>query len=252
MPNETKAQTLERALRAHAIAEDELFRRHRPLLRLVQRVLGVVPHAARYLEIWPPAFETYNLMVPAFLDIPRCDLGLGISPDLRSLAAYVSSRSFGCAYCSAHTAVMGTVFRGPGGSLDRNKEALEAETCPVFTGKDRAVARYAAAVGALPSQVSAEHRAGLASHLKPVDEEAVVLATTTMGFLNRFMDALGTVLEWEILKAGEAHLSASGWAPGAHDPRLDGEHEPANRLQAPSRFPSRGSWPARSPSRRPR
>ncbi|CAN0445827.1 unnamed protein product, partial [Ectocarpus sp. 12 AP-2014] len=54
---------------------------------------GVTPRCDQYLELWPPGFETYNVMVPNLFDIPFCDFGVGtLTPDLRSIPAYVSSR----------------------------------------------------------------------------------------------------------------------------------------------------------------
>lgn len=74
------------------------------LLRLVDTLIGVVPNCDRYLEIWPPAFRTYNIMVPNLLNLPVPVFGVGGPPaGVVGLAMYVSSRTAGCAYCSAHT-----------------------------------------------------------------------------------------------------------------------------------------------------
>lgn len=60
-----------------------------PLLDLT----GVTPRCDQYLELWPEGFETYNVMVPNLFDIPYCDFGMGtLTPDMRSIAAYVTSR----------------------------------------------------------------------------------------------------------------------------------------------------------------
>jgi hypothetical protein len=44
--------------------------RYGAILRLVDTVLGVVPNCDPYLEIWPPAFRTYSIMVPNLLNLP--------------------------------------------------------------------------------------------------------------------------------------------------------------------------------------
>jgi len=41
---------------------------------------GMVPNCDPYLEIWPPAFRTYNLMVPNLLNLPAPVLGVGGPP----------------------------------------------------------------------------------------------------------------------------------------------------------------------------
>lgn len=211
--NQLAKPTLEFALRPHAVPRDVLVERYRPVMMMVRQILGVVPHAMSYFEIWPPAFTTYSVLVPSFLDIPRCDLGRGISPNLRSLVLYVASRAYGCSYCSAHAAGVGTVFRGPGGSLERNKEALNADACAMFTPADLAAIDYATAVAKIPAEVTLEHRLALASHYTEDHEEAVVLCATLMGFLNCAMDSLGMVLEWGVLQNANKYLVDSGWIP---------------------------------------
>lgn len=75
--------------------------KHQPPSRLLllltctlQTILsGVTPRCDQYLELWPDGFETYNVMVPNLFDIPFCDFGVGtLNPDIRSIAAYVTSR----------------------------------------------------------------------------------------------------------------------------------------------------------------
>ncbi len=67
-------------------------------------LIGVVPNCGTYLEIWPPAFHTYNILVPNFLNLPFSVFGFGGAPkDSVGLGMYVSSRAAECPYCSAHT-----------------------------------------------------------------------------------------------------------------------------------------------------
>jgi alkylhydroperoxidase family enzyme len=231
MTRELAKPTLEYALRPHAVPRAEMVRRYRPVMMMVRQILGVVPHAMGYFEIWPPAFTTYSVLVPSFLDIPRCDLGRGIKPDLRSLVLYVASRSYGCSYCAAHSAGVGTVFRGPGGSLARNKEAMNAAACGLFGPADIAAIDYATAVAKIPHEVTLEHRLALARHHSEDHEEAIVLAATLMGFLNTAMDTLGMVLEWKVLENAEKYLTPSAWTPAKnYQPEHDREIIEADKL----------------------
>src|SRR4029078_11201251 len=59
---------------------DVLDERYHALLQLVDTLLGVVPNCDRYLEIWPPAFRAYNVMVPNLLNLPVPVFGLGGPP----------------------------------------------------------------------------------------------------------------------------------------------------------------------------
>ncbi|MCB0219173.1 MAG: carboxymuconolactone decarboxylase family protein, partial [Chrysiogenetes bacterium] len=201
------------------------------VMMMVRQILGVVPHAMGYFEIWPEAFTTYSVLVPSFLDIPRCDLGRGIPPDLRSLVLYVASRSYGCSYCSAHAAGVGTVFRGPGLSLARNREALNAEACGLFSPADIAAINYATAIAKIPGEVTLDLRLELARHHSEEHEEAIVLAATLMGFLNTAMDSLGMVLEWKVLEQAEKFLTPSSWtAAKNYEPEHDRDIIEADKL----------------------
>ena len=69
--------TLVPLLREEMVAWETLEERYGALLKLVEVLLGVVPNCDRYLEIWPPAFRTYNVMVPNFLNLPAPIFGRG-------------------------------------------------------------------------------------------------------------------------------------------------------------------------------
>ena len=81
----------------------DLHDRYDALLKLVRVLIGVIPNCDQYLEIWPPAFRTYNIIVPNFMNLPSGILGIGGAPkDIVGLGMYVASRSAECSYCSAH------------------------------------------------------------------------------------------------------------------------------------------------------
>jgi hypothetical protein len=95
--------TLANALEPHAVSLDLLRQRHGVLLAVADKMLGVVPNAGRYLEIWPVGFRTYNLLAPTFLNMPALMLSGGKQKKLVGLVMYATSRAAQCAYCSAHS-----------------------------------------------------------------------------------------------------------------------------------------------------
>lgn len=209
-------KTLELALRPHAVDREEVVRRYPGPAGLVRRILGVVPHAYSYFEIWPPALVTYNLTVPALLDVPKCDMGLGISPDLRALVAHAASRGFGCQYCTAHTAVMGTVIRGPLTAPQISSRVFGVRDLDSLGTSARTAVEYASAIAAVPTKLTAKQRDAFEGAFRADHAEAIVLVAAAMGYLNRFMDSLGTVLETAILTAVDEPLGNAGWDPGKH------------------------------------
>src|SRR5215204_2045980 len=90
-------------LERDAVPFTELRSRYGSLLELVRKLIGVVPNCDPYLEIWPTAFRTYNVMVPNLLNLPLLVWGFGAPVTIVGLVMYVSSRTAGCPYCSAHS-----------------------------------------------------------------------------------------------------------------------------------------------------
>ena len=60
MERDGRDATLVPLLREEMVAWETLEERYGGLLELVEVLLGVVPNCDRYLEIWPPAFRSYD------------------------------------------------------------------------------------------------------------------------------------------------------------------------------------------------
>lgn len=215
LPNEPAS--LARALDPHAVPCEEVARRYPGPSGLVRRILGVLPHAVGYFEIWPPALTTYNLAVPALLDVPKCDMGMGIGPELRAMVAHAASRGFGCRYCTAHTAIMGTLVRGPVDGLQLSGRIAAVREPGELRAAERAAVRYAEAVARVPCRLDPDLMAQLRRHHRPDRLEGIVLVAACMGYLNRCMDALGTPLETAVHEAVRDPLGEQGWEAGKHD-----------------------------------
>lgn len=198
-------------LEKDAVPFETLHSRYGALLELVRKLIGVVPNCDRYLEIWPAAFRTYNVMVPNFLNLPFLVWGLGAPRPAVGLATYVSSRAAGCPYCSAHTCSFalrrGTTVEEVASALDRD---------PALSPANRAVVRVARALAVVPATLDDEARADLRRHFSEADAEWVVLAVAMTGWLNKMMDALGVPLEEPTVAEVNGVIASSGWTPGQH------------------------------------
>ena len=198
-------------LERQAVPFKALHARYGSLLELVRKMLGVVPNCDPYLEIWPPAFRTYNVMVPNLLNLPLMALGFGAPRSTVGLSMYVSSRAAGCMYCSAHSC---TFALRRGATVDEVASALDAE--PSLTEADRAAVRVARALAVVPAAIGEEERAELRRHFSETDAEWIVLSIAMMGFLNKAMDALGIPLEEDTASEVKGVIEPSGWVPGQH------------------------------------
>jgi alkylhydroperoxidase family enzyme len=201
------ASTLAATLADHRVPWTELHRRYEPVLAMVRTLIGVVPNCDRYLEIWEPGFRTYNLTVPNFLNLPVSLTGVGVPKDLVGLAMYESSRAAGCAYCSAHTCSF---------ALRRGSSA-DAVTGEARTPVETAVVDLAHALSTVPHHYDPSLDEALAEHLPPDQLEWVVMGVAMMGFLNKFMDALGVELEQEAIDDVADLIEPTGWSVGQHE-----------------------------------
>ncbi len=203
---------LVRLLKSEAVPFETLHARYGGLLELVRTLIGVVPNCDPYLEMWPPAFRTYNVMVPNFLNLPLLIWGLGAPKDVVGLTLYTSSRTAGCAYCSAHTC---SFALRRGATAEKVASALDDDPSN-HTPAERAAIAVARAMSRVPAALTGAHRDALATHFTEGDAEWLVLAASMMGFLNKFMDALGVELEPTTASEVSRVLSPTGWTPGQH------------------------------------
>ena len=199
------ATTLAQMVEPASVSFDELEKDYRPLLKLVEQLIGVVPNCDPVLEIWPTGFRSYNLLVPNLLNLPASLVGQGAPKDLVGLAMYVSSRAAECMYCSAHTCSF-ALRRGT------TPEALVGNYSP----EEAAVARVAEAIGRVPSDITKADVVELESFLSPAEIEWIVLSVGMMGFLNKFMDTMGIELEEAAIEDVEELIGPTGWQVGKH------------------------------------
>jgi alkylhydroperoxidase family enzyme len=202
---------LSRLLEKEAVPLETLQARYGSLLELVRKLIGVMPNSHGYLEIWPTALRTYNVLMPNLLNMPFLMWGMGASRSTVGLTMYVSSRAAGCAYCSAHSC---NFALRRGATVEEVASALDR--APALTEADRAAVRVARALSVVPADISEEDRANLRRHFSEADAEWVVLAAAMMGWLNKAMNALGVPLEEATVAGANGVIGASGWTPGQH------------------------------------
>jgi alkylhydroperoxidase family enzyme len=210
-------------LKDAAVPMATLQERYGPLLSLVETLIGVVPNCDEYMEIWPPAFRTYNLLVPNFLNLPFSVLGIGGAPaDLVGLGLYVSSRVAECPYCSAHTC---SFALRRGATPEKMAQALVAHGAP-FDARELATIAVARALARIPCELLHAERIELERSCGPDDAEWIVAGICMMGFLNKFMDAVGVELEASTAAETSTVLGAS-WSAGKAGRDLDPGAKPA-------------------------
>lgn len=199
--NETLAQEIE----SDWVSVEQLNDNYKPVLNMVRELIGVIPNCNPVLEIWPPGFRTFNLLIPNMLNLPSALFGQGAPKDLVGIAMYASSNAAGCPYCTAHHCSF-AIRRGA------DPSAVLGERSPA----EAAVTNLAEAMAVIPNRVTRELVDEAAKHLSEEDLQWIVLAVSLGGFLNKFMDTMGIQLEEDTIADVQALLKPTGWDPGKH------------------------------------
>lgn len=198
------ATTLAEGLKSASIDWKTLHKNYNPLLGLVKELLGIIPNCDPTLEIWQPGFRTYNLLVPNMFNLPATLFGSKSFKASMGLAMYASSKA-ACAYCTAHAC-----------SFALRRGASADAIAGARTQKEQAVVRLAEGLAHSPSSLTIADVDAVQKHFSPSETEWLVYSIAMMGFLNKFMNAVGVELEQEAINDTAELLSKTGWVPGIH------------------------------------
>lgn len=216
------ANTLAEGLQPASVDFAILHQNYNPVLALVRELIGVIPNCDPLLEIWPPGFRTYNLLVPNFFNLPQTLFGKRVSKASMGLAMYAASRAASCAYCTAHSCSF-ALRRGA------TADAIIGRRSP----REAAVVALAEGLARIPADLTAAELKEVEKYYRPDEVEGLALAVSVMGFLNKFMNAMGVELEQEAIDDSGAVLGQTDWQPGYH-------------VRGDYRFTHRGSPPVDS------
>lgn len=215
-PTQDHNDILASLLQEDIVPMSVLHERYGALLKLVRVLIGVVPNCDTYLEIWPPAFRTYNIVVPNFLNLPFGIFGIGGAPKaIVGLGTYVASRSAECPYCSAHTCSF-ALRRG----VSPEKVASALVGGDNFNPQELATIAVARSLARIPCELTGDEKDALLKCFTPAEAEWIVLGVVMMGFLNKFMDAIGVELEASAVAETQSTMGTD-WSPGAAGRSLD-------------------------------
>lgn len=197
-------KTLAGGLKSASADWQTLHKNYNPLLNLVRELIGIIPNCDPTLEIWPPGFRTYNLLVPNMFNLPNTIFGNKSFKASMGLAMYASSKA-ACAYCTAHTC-----------SFALRRGARAEAFASARTEKEQTVVTMAEKLAQIPSSLTMTDIEVVRQYFSPSETEWLVNSISMMGFLNKFMNAMGVELEQEAINDTAEILSKTGWEPGIH------------------------------------
>lgn len=153
------AKTLAESLKPASVDWNTLHNKYNPLLNLVRELIGIIPNCDPTLEIWPPGFRTYNLLVPNMFNLPNTLFGSKSFKAAMGLAMYASSKA-ACSYCTAHACSF-ALRRGT------RTEAITGSR----TAKEQAIVTLAERLAHIPSGLTLADVEAVKQHFKPAETE---------------------------------------------------------------------------------
>jgi uncharacterized peroxidase-related enzyme len=170
--------------------------------------LGVIPNSVRTMarrsEV-AQAFTNLNIAVM------NCEAG--VTPEFKRLIGYMTSYVSGCRYCQAHTILGSERF---GSTEERLNDVWNFENSAHFNDAEKAALSFARAAAMVPNEVDDEISENLRAHWDHGEIVEIMAVIALFGFLNRWNDSMGSVLEDLPIQAGQKHLKNTDWEVGKH------------------------------------
>lgn len=172
--------------------------------------LGFTPNSVLTMQHRPAIAQ-------AFIALNRAVMANGgrVSSEQKRLIGLLASATAGCRYCQAHTALAATRY---GASAGRLAQLWDFRSSALFSAAERAAFEYAIAVASVPNAVTPAIEAALHAYWDDGEIVEITGVIALFGFLNRWNDAMATVLEAPAAAVAQAHLGAAGWSAGKHGP----------------------------------
>ena len=171
--------------------------------------LGVIPSSVKTMSYHPKIADAFTNLNIAVMECKGA-----VTPEFKRLIGYISSFSSGCLYCQAHTILGAERF---GSSKKRLDEVWNYFNSSAFSNAEKAALDFALAAASVPDKVTEK----LVSQLKRYWNDNVIVeimgVIALFGFLNRWNDSMGSVLEDLPIEKGEKYLKEpTNWTSGKH------------------------------------
>ena len=137
-----------------------------------------------------------------------------VTSALKRLIAYLSSMTTGCRYCEAHAIRAAERY---GAKQDKMANIWEYKTHAVFSDAERAAFDLTIAASRVPNEVDDEISENMRKYWDEGEIVEIMGVIALFGYLNRWNDSMGTMLEKPAVESGEKYLSDKGnWEFNRH------------------------------------
>ncbi len=176
--------------------------------KFFNETLGFPPNSVLTMQRRPE-------IATAFTHLNRAVMENGgrVTSEQKRLIGHLASATAGCRYCEAHTVLAAKRY---GASDERLAELWSFRESTRFTAAEKAAFEFALAAASVPNAVDEAIGAELRAHWSDDEIVEILGVVALFGFLNRWNDSMGTVMEGDAVAVGSEHLKGRGWSVGKH------------------------------------
>ncbi|MDC1323314.1 carboxymuconolactone decarboxylase family protein [Polaribacter sp.] len=178
------------------------------LAEFFNETLGFCPNSVLTMQRRPAISKAFiNLNKAVMANEGR------VTSALKRLIAWVSSNATGCRYCQAHAIRAAERYGAEQAQLDN---VWEYRTHPAFSAAERAALDFSLAASIVPNAVDANIKTALYAHWNEGEIVEMLGVISLFGYLNRWNDSMGTILEEDAIESGDQYLGKHGFEVGKH------------------------------------
>jgi len=178
------------------------------LAEFFNETLGFCPNSVLTMQRRPAISKAFiNLNKAVMANEGR------VTSALKRLIAWVSSNATGCRYCQAHAIRAAERYGAEQAQLDN---VWEYKTHPAFSAAERAALDFSLAASMVPNAVDANIKKALYAHWNEGEIVEMLGVISLFGYLNRWNDSMGTILEEDAIESGNQYLGKHGFEVGKH------------------------------------
>ena len=178
------------------------------LAEFFNETLGFCPNSVLTMQRRPAISKAFiNLNKAVMANEGR------VTSALKRMIAWVSSNATGCRYCQAHAIRAAQRYGAEQEQLDN---IWEYKTHSAFSEAERAALDFSLAASMIPNAVDEKIKTELYKYWNEGEIVEMLGVISLFGYLNRWNDSMGTILEEDAIESGNQYLGKHGFEVGKH------------------------------------
>ncbi|HAO15041.1 MAG TPA: peroxidase [Tenacibaculum sp.] len=170
--------------------------------------LGFCPNSVLTMQHRPTISKAFINMNKAVMENKG-----RVTSALKRMIAWVSSNATGCRYCQAHAIRAAERYGAEQEQLDN---IWEYKTHPAFNEAEKAALDFSLAASQIPNMVDENIKSELHKYWDEGEIVEMLGVISLFGYLNRWNDSMGTIIEDGAIERGKRYLEKNGWNEGKH------------------------------------